>query len=36
MTDDLRSYVTTLPVFDVHEHHMPDVLENRDVGLLAL
>jgi len=25
-----------MPVFDVHEHHMPDVLGNRDVGLLAL
>ena len=36
MNQDLRSYVLDLPVFDVHEHHMPDVLENRDVGLLTL
>ena len=36
MKDDLRSYVSDLPVFDVHEHHMPDILGNRDVGLLAL
>jgi hypothetical protein len=34
--DDIRSYVADLPVFDVHEHHMPDILGNRDVGLLAL
>jgi len=34
--DDLRSEVMDIPVFDVHEHHMPDVLGNRDVGLLAL
>jgi hypothetical protein len=25
-----------LPVFDVHEHHMPEILGDRDVGLLAL
>lgn len=25
-----------IPVFDVHEHHMPEVLGNQDVGLLAL
>jgi len=36
MKDDLRSYVLDLPVFDVHEHHMPDILGDRDVGLLAL
>lgn len=36
MKDDLRSYVMDIPVFDVHEHHMPDVMGNRDVGLLAL
>ncbi len=36
MTDDLRSYVLDLPVFDVHEHHMPEILGNRDVGLIEL
>ena len=36
MKDDLRSYLLDLPVFDVHEHHMPDILGNREVGLLAL
>jgi hypothetical protein len=36
MNDDLRSYVSDLPVFDVHEHHMPEILGDRDVGLLAL
>lgn len=34
--EDLRSYVRDLPVFDVHEHHMPEMLGCRDVGLLAL
>jgi len=34
VTDNLRSYVLELPVFDVHEHHMPEVLGNRDVGLI--
>ncbi len=36
MEDDLRGYVSDLPVFDVHEHHMPEILGNRDVGLLTL
>jgi hypothetical protein len=36
MTDDLRFFVRGLPVFDVHEHHMPEILGDRDVGLLAL
>lgn len=36
MPHDLCSYVSDLPVFDVHEHHMPHVLGNREVGLLAL
>ena len=36
MTDDLRSYVLDLPVFDVHEHHMPEILGNQDVGLIEL
>ncbi len=36
MNNDLRSYVRELPVFDVHEHHMPEVLGDREVGLLDL
>ena len=36
MKDDLRAYVLDLPVFDVHEHHMPEILGDRDVGLLGL
>ena len=36
MIDDIRTYVLSLPVFDVHEHHMPEILLSRDVGLLAL
>jgi uncharacterized protein len=36
MKDDLRAYVMDLPVFDVHEHHMPEILGNREVGLLGL
>jgi len=34
--DDLRAYVMDLPVFDVHEHHMPEILGQQDVGLLGL
>jgi len=34
--DDLRTGVLDMPVFDVHEHHMPDVLGNRNIGLLDL
>lgn len=36
MNDDLRTCVGELPVCDVHEHHMPELLGNPDVGLLAL
>ena len=36
MSDDIRSYVAGLPVFDVHEHHMPEGLGNPDVGLTDL
>ena len=34
--DDLRSILEEMPVFDVHEHHMPEILADRSVGLLAL
>ncbi len=36
MKDDLRGYIQDLPVFDVHEHHMPETLGNREVGLIDL
>lgn len=36
MNNDLYSYVQDFPVFDVHEHHMPEILGNRELGLLTL
>src|SRR5215470_1417999 len=33
---DLNAFVLAEPVVDVHEHHMPEVLHDRDVGLLKL
>ncbi len=36
MTDNLRTYMLDVPVFDVHEHHMPEILGNQDVGLIDL
>jgi hypothetical protein len=36
MADDLKTYVRETPVYDVHEHHMPEILGDRDVGLLKL
>ncbi len=36
MKDDVRSYISELPIFDVHEHHMPDILGDRRLGLLEL
>jgi len=36
MENNLYRYVMDLPVFDVHEHHMPGMLGNPDVGLLSL
>ena len=33
---DIASYVRDLPLYDVHEHHMPESLHDRDVGLLKL
>ncbi len=32
----LESYLRGVPVIDVHEHHMPDTLTGKDVGLLQL
>ena len=36
MTSTLSSFVMEHPVFDVHEHHLPEVYLNPDVGLLDL
>jgi hypothetical protein len=33
---DIASYVRGQPLYDVHEHHMPETLHDRDVGLLKL
>ena len=35
-TFDIASYVRDLPLYDVHEHHMPETLHDREVGLLKL
>ncbi len=35
-TFDVASYVRDLALYDVHEHHMPETLFDRDVGLLKL
>ena len=35
-TFDIASYVRGLPLYDVHEHHMPETLHDREVGLLKL
>jgi hypothetical protein len=36
MTSDVRAQLHEVPVYDVHEHHMPENLGERDVGLLQL
>lgn len=36
MSDEIRSCVADLPIFDVHEHHMPEGLGNPDIGLIEL
>ena len=38
MTSDphLREYVRSIPLVDVHEHHIPEVYLRRDVGLLQI
>ena len=35
-TFDIASYVRDQPLYDVHEHHMPETLYDREVGLLKL
>src|SRR5438270_8018467 len=36
MDGGFRSYVDEQPLYDVHEHHMPEILGDRDVGLAKL
>ena len=36
MGNDLSAFIRGIPVIDVHEHHMPDSLHDREVGLLQL
>ncbi len=36
MDQNLQFFVDQLPVVDVHEHHMPEVVLQRDVNLLQL
>ena len=36
MPDNIRTFIQDLPIVDVHEHHMPEVLLSPDVGLLRL
>jgi hypothetical protein len=33
---DIAGYVRELPLYDVHEHHMPETLLDRELGLLQL
>jgi hypothetical protein len=36
MSENLDSVLQKIPVIDVHEHHMPDIMLKQDVGLLQL
>ena len=36
MSDSLREFVEHLPIVDVHEHHLPEVILQPDVNLLQL
>src|SRR5436190_2046134 len=36
MPDSIRDFVMTLPIVDVHEHHIPEVLLNPDLNLLQI
>ena len=36
MAGDLIAFIHAEPVVDIHEHHMPETLHARDVGLLDL
>ena len=36
MNDSIREFVGRLPIVDVHEHHLPEVILQREVNLLQL
>jgi uncharacterized protein len=36
MKTSISDVVGSMPIVDVHEHHIPEVLQNRDVGLVQL
>jgi len=36
MNDSIHDFVRQLPVVDVHEHHLPEVVRQREVNLLQL
>ena len=36
MTSSLARFIASLGIVDVHEHHMPEILLNREVNLLQL
>jgi uncharacterized protein len=36
MNDSLREFVEQLPIVDVHEHHLPEIIHQREVNLLQL
>jgi hypothetical protein len=36
MSQPIRDFIAATPIVDVHEHHMPEILLNRDVNLLQL
>ena len=36
MSSSLAQFIASLGIVDVHEHHMPEILLNREVNLLQL
>src|SRR5580765_4267064 len=36
MKKSFESFINSIGIVDVHEHHMPEVLLNRDVNLIQL
>src|SRR3954466_1266852 len=32
----IQNFIAQIPIVDVHEHHIPDILLNRDVNLLQI
>jgi uncharacterized protein len=36
MSNSIREFVEHLPIVDVHEHHLPEIIHQREVNLLQL